>query len=95
MWSDETLVITLASLRLVAHAAEEDAAAGGLEDGDVDVAAVEDRLARRPGPVQSPGSTIVAADDDAVGRRRPDPAARLAQDVGDQPGRRGLAVRAA
>ena len=44
-------------VRLVADAAQDDPAAGGLEDGDVDVAARQD-LVRAAGPVQSPGSTI-------------------------------------
>ena len=45
-------------VRLVADAAQHDPAAGGLEDGDVDVVARQDLVARPPGPVQSPGSTI-------------------------------------
>ena len=44
-------------VRLVAHAAQDEPAAGRLEDGDVEVAPAED-LPAPPGPVQSPGSTI-------------------------------------
>ena len=48
---------------------------------------------RRPVP-SSRRARPSPPDHDPVRCRRPDPPARLAQDVGDQPGRRGLAVRA-
>ena len=79
-------------VRLVAHPAQDDPAAGGLEDRDVDVGAGEDLLrAARPGPVAGIDDPLV--DEDAVRGRRADVPTGLQQDVGDQPGDGRLAVR--
>ena len=86
--------MTLDVVRLVAHAPEQDPAARRLEDRDVEVVAMEDRLrAARPGPVARLDDR--AADHDPVGGRRADPLAGLSKDVRDQARRRRLAVRAA
>ena len=78
---------------LVAHPAQDEAAARGLEDGDVDVVPAEDDLgAARARPVAGLDHPLV--DQDAVRRRRPDVAPGPQQDVGDQPGHRRLAVGA-
>ena len=81
-------------VRRVAHAAQQDPAAGRLEDRDVHVGPPEDhRRAARPGPVAGLDQALV--DEDAVRRRRPDVAAGPEQDVGDEPRDGGLAVRPA
>ena len=80
-------------IALVADAPQEDPAAGRLQHGHVHVTAAQDRhRSAGAGPVarlhHAPG------DHDPVGRRHADPAAAEAQDVGDHPGHRALAVRA-
>ena len=78
---------------LVAHPAQDEAAARGLEDGDVDVVPAEDDLgATRARPVAGVDHPLV--DQDAVRRRRPDVAPGPQQDVGDEAGHRRLAVGA-
>ena len=78
-------------VRLVAHALEHEAAARGLEDGDVDVAPVQDH-GRAAGTRPVAGVDDPLVDEDPVGRRRADVVAGAEQDVGDEPGDRGLAV---
>ena len=68
-------------VRLVAHAAQDEAAAGRLEDGDVEVRPAEDlQCPARPGPVAGIDHPLV--DEDAVGRRRADAPLRPEEDVG-------------
>ena len=81
-------------IRLVAHAAQDDPSAGGLQDGDVDVGSSED-LARtaRSRPVAGVDHALV--DQDAVGGCRADMSPGQQQDVRDQARRGALAVGAA
>ncbi len=76
---------------LVAHSAQDDPAAGRLEDGDVDVRPAEDLVrAARTGPVARVDHPLI--DQDPVRGRRADMAAGQDEDVADQPGDRALAV---
>ena len=80
-------------VRLVADAAQDDPAAGGLEDRHVDVAAGQDLLrAARSRPVTGVDHPLV--DDDPVRGGHPDMAAGAQQDVRDHPRDRALAVGA-
>ena len=80
-------------VRLVADPAQEHAAARRLQDGDVEVVALEDRVRA---PVAGPIARLdyLVADDDPVGRRRTHSLPGLAENVDHQPGRGGLPVRA-
>ena len=79
-------------VQFVADAAQDDAAAGGLEDGHVQVAPGEDLVgAAGSRPVARVDHPLV--DQHAVRGRRPDAPAGQQQDVGDEPGHGALAVR--
>jgi hypothetical protein len=77
----------------VAHAGAQEAAAGRLEDGEVDGRVAQDHLrGHRPGHVADDGA--LAVDVDAVGGAQADGRAGHLVDVGDHAGDGGLAVGA-